>query len=123
MGKENKQGSIPAVWVEKLDLLESEIRRRDQELERLRSKIDEQADIIVRLQREKKELQHQQRGQETSPATLSKTEVDHYGDHDYWTARRLYVLRQTAKLSYREIAEQTGIPKSTIQRWVNQYRE
>ncbi|MGC9307508.1 MAG: winged helix-turn-helix domain-containing protein, partial [Thermoplasmatota archaeon] len=71
----------------------------------------------------KKELEQQQREQGTAPMALSKIDRDHYGDHDYWTARRLYVLRWTTGLSYREIAKQTGIPKSTVQRRVKEHRE
>ena len=78
-----------AAWTEKLDYLEEVIRRRDQELDRLRSKIDEQAELIARLQQKKKELEEQQREQGTAPMALSKIVRNHYGDHAYWTARRL----------------------------------
>ena len=112
-----------AAWAEKLDYLAEEIRRRDQELKRLRVKIAEQADIIAQFHRGEQELEQRQREQETSSAALSSMDRNHYGDHAYWTARRLYVLRRTTGLSYREIAEQTGIPKSTVQRRVKQHQE
>ena len=122
MDKENKQGEMLAAWIEKLDYLEEEIHRRDRELERLRSKINEQRQTIDGLQREKQQLERRLED-DGEQVVLSRRDRDHHDDRKYWTAERLHVLRRTGGLSYRELEQKTGIPKSTVQRLVTGYHE
>lgn len=120
--KESNRGEMLAAGAEKIDILEKNIRRRDRELELLRSKIDKQRQTIDRLQREKEELERRLK-KDRQRLVLSQTDRDHHGDREYWTAERLHVLRRTSGLSYRELEQKTGIPKSTVQRLVTGYRE
>lgn len=120
---EKESQDIMATWTEKLDYLENEIRRRDRELERLRSMVDEQQDAIIRLQQKKKELEQQLHRQDADHLIFSENDREHRGDRAYWTGKRLHTLRQAGGLSYREMEQKTGIPKSTVQRRVRKYRQ
>lgn len=88
----------------RIDNLHQELRRCQEEIHRLR---DENRKVWQKMCRSEKEV--------PSP---------HFGDRNYWTPRRLYQLRvRHPDLSYRDMEEKTGIPKSTIQRRVAHYRQ
>ncbi|MDD3492539.1 MAG: hypothetical protein PHZ19_03475 [Candidatus Thermoplasmatota archaeon] len=100
------------------------LQRLQEHVERLRTSeqekrehIDRLQEEIQRLQAENRELRHRlghPRNETGSPP--------HYGDRTYWTPQRLYRLRAChPDLSYRDLEEKTGIPKSTIQRRVAGY--
>ncbi|HDS58730.1 MAG TPA: hypothetical protein ENN54_00325 [Thermoplasmatales archaeon] len=100
--------------VERLRTSEQEKRKH---IDRLQGEIQRCREELHRLQAENRELRYRLRH--------PKNETDsppHYGDRTYWTPQRLYRLRAChPDLSYRDLEEKTGIPKSTIQRRVAGY--
>lgn len=94
---------------EKVKYLEKTIAEKDKEIETER-------ETLSQLRKKYESLSMANR------SMLSETDRANYGNHKYWTSKRLYELKRAfPEMSYRVMEKRTGIPKSTIQRRINNY--